>query len=48
MRNLHQKILEVGHPPLCQRKGQVMGIFGCSKKIVERHEDVEFEITYVC
>jgi hypothetical protein len=28
----------VSSPP-CQRKGQVMGIFGCSEKFVKRLED---------
>jgi hypothetical protein len=34
MRNLHKKIPEVGYPPLCQRRGQVMSIFGCNENLL--------------
>jgi len=44
MHNLHQKIPTVGYPPPLQRRGQVTGILGCSKKFVKHHEDAEFEM----
>jgi 5-formaminoimidazole-4-carboxamide-1-beta-D-ribofuranosyl 5'-monophosphate synthetase len=39
MHNLHPKIIEVGHPPPRQRRGQVISIFECSEKFVKQHEN---------
>ncbi len=44
MHNLHQKIPGVAYPPPLQRKGQVMGIFGCNKTSVKQHENAQFEM----